>query len=89
MKITILEQKKNKLHFEVESDHTFCNVLKKELWNDKDLHISGYYTEHIQVGHPRFIVETSDKDPMDSLRDAVKRLKKINASFLDSFSDAK
>ena len=89
MKITILEQKKNKLHFEVEADHTFCNVLKKELWNDKDLHISGYYTEHIQVGHPRFIVETSDKDPMDALRDAVKRLKKINASFLDSFSDAK
>lgn len=89
MKITILEQKKNKLHFEVEADHTFCNVLKKELWNDKDLHVSGYYTEHIQVGHPRFIVETSDKDPMDSLRDAVKRLKKTNANFLDAFSDAK
>ncbi|MEK6868576.1 MAG: DNA-directed RNA polymerase subunit L [Nanoarchaeota archaeon] len=89
MKITILEHKKNKLHFEVEADHTFCNVLKKELWNDKDLHVSGYYTEHIQVGNPRFIVETSDKDPMDSLRDAVKRLKKINTSFLDSFSDAK
>lgn len=89
MKITILEQKKNKLHFEVETDHTFCNVLKKELWNDKDIHISGYYTEHIQVGNPRFIVETSNKDPMDSLRDAVKRLKKTNANFLDAFSDAK
>jgi DNA-directed RNA polymerase subunit L len=89
MKITVLEQKKNKLQFEVDADHTFCNVLKKELWNDKDLHVSGYYTEHIQVGNPRFIVETSDKDPMDSLRDAVKRLKKQNAAFLDAFSDAK
>lgn len=89
MKITILEQKKNKLHFELDSDHTFCNVLKKELWNDKDLHVSGYYTEHIQVGKPRFVIETSDKDPLDVLKDVVKRLKKQNAQFLDAFSDAK
>ncbi len=89
MKITILEQKKNKLHIEVDADHTLCNILKKELWNDKDVHVSGYYTEHIQVGNPRFIIETSDKNPKDALRDAIKRLKKTNAVFLDSFADAK
>ena len=89
MKITILERKKNKLHFEVDADHTFCNALKKELWNDKDVHVSGYYTEHIQVGNPKFLLETTDKDPMDALRDAVKRLKKQNAEFLNAFSEAK
>ena len=89
MKITILEQKKNKLHFEVDADHTFCNALKKELWNDKDVHVSGYYTEHIQVGKPRFLVETSEKDPLDAVHDAVKRLKKINANFLNAFDEAK
>lgn len=89
MKIKVLEQKKNKLHLEVEAGHTFCNVLKKELWNDKDVHVSGYYTEHIQVGNPRFIIETTDKNPVDALRDAVKRLKKQNVNFLDAFSEAK
>lgn len=89
MKLTILEQKKNKLHIEVESDHTLCNVLKKELWNDKSVHISGYYTEHIQVGSPRFMIETTDKDPLDALKDAIKRLKKTNANFSDAFADAK
>ena len=89
MKLTILEQKKNKLHIEVEADHTLCNVIKKELWNDKSVHVSGYYTEHIQVGSPRFMIETTDKDPLDALRDAIKRLKKTNASTADSFSEAK
>ncbi len=89
MKIKILEQKKNKLQFEVEADHTFCNILKKELWNDKDVHISGYYTEHIQVGNPRFVVETTDKEPLVALRDAVKRIKKHNSAFLAAFSEAK
>lgn len=89
MKLTILEQKKNKLHIEVEADHTLCNVLKKELWNDKSVHVSGYYTEHIQVGSPRFIIETADKDPLDALRDAIKRLKKTNAATADALADAK
>ena len=89
MKLTILDQKKNKLHIEVEADHTLCNVIKKELWNDKSVHVSGYYTEHIQVGSPRFMIETADKDPLDALRDAIKRLKKTNAACADSFSQAK
>lgn len=89
MTITVLEQKKNKLSFEINADNTFCNIFKKELWNDKDVHVSGYYIEHIQTGKPRFVVETTDKDPLDALRDGVKRLKKMNANFLDAFSEAK
>ncbi len=89
MKLTILDQKKNKLHFDLDADHTFCNALKKELWNDKEVHVSGYYTEHIQVGNPRFLVETTDKSPIDALKDAAKRLKKHNANFLDAFHEAK
>lgn len=89
MKLKVLEQKKNKLHLEVETGHSFCNILRKELWNDKDVHVSGYYTEHIQVGNPRFVIETTDKDPIVAFRDAVKRLKKQNAQFSDAFADAK
>jgi DNA-directed RNA polymerase subunit L len=89
MKVKVLEQKKNKLHVEIEAEPTLCNLLKKELWNDKDTHVSGFYTEHIQVGTPRFIIETSEKDPMAVLRDAIKRIKKTNANFLDAFNDAK
>lgn len=89
VKITVLEKKKNKLYAEIDADHTFCNVLKKELWNDKDINVSGYYTEHIQIGKPRFMIETNEKEPIDALRDAVKRLKKTNTAFVNAFADAK
>jgi DNA-directed RNA polymerase subunit L len=89
MKITILEKKKSKLFFEVEADHTLCNVLKKELWNDKKVTVSGYTKEHIQVGYPKFMLEVSSGDPQKVLLEAVKRLKKNNVAFLKAFKVAK
>ena len=36
MEIKVLEKKKNKLKLEIIGEnHTFCNSLRKELWNDK------------------------------------------------------
>lgn len=90
MQLTVLEKKKNHLLFEVAADHTFCNTLKKELWNDKTVTVSGYTQDHIQVGNPRFLVETTgDGDPKKAVLDGVKRLKKENATFLKEFKEAK
>jgi DNA-directed RNA polymerase subunit L len=89
MNITILEKKKNTLFFTVGADHTLCNMLKKELWNDKSVTVSGYAKEHMQVGDPKFILEVSSGEPKKALMDAIKRLKKNNATFLKAFNSAK
>jgi DNA-directed RNA polymerase subunit L len=88
MKLTVLEKKKNSLFFEIEADHTFCNALKKELWNDKSVTVSGYTNEQVDVGNPSFLVESSE-DPQKAVLDAIKRLKKKNTDFLKAFKAAK
>ena len=78
MEIIVLENVKNKLQFELKGEsHSFCNVLKEELWNDDAVKISAYSIRHPLVGSPRFIVETNGKKtPAEAVQDAVKRLGK-------------
>ena len=76
MQLSVLEQTKNRLKFELKGeDHSFCNVLKKELWSDKATDISGYYVEHSLVSQPVFTVKTKSGDPKKVVLDAVDRLK--------------
>jgi len=79
MEIKVLEDTKKKLIFELKgADHTFCNILKEELWNDKNMDAAGYSIDHPLVGIPRFVVEVTSGTPKDALNDAVTRLKKVN-----------
>lgn len=90
MELRVIEKGKKRLIFDlVDADHTFSNVLKKELWNDKSIKISAYHVEHPLIGIPRFIVETDEKDPEKVLLDAVKRLEKKNESFLEDIKKIK
>lgn len=90
MEIKVLEQTKKKLVFElIGADHTFCNSLKKELWNDKSVKVSTYSIEHPLIGIPKFILETDDKDPSKSLVDAAKRLEKRNDQVLENIKKLK
>jgi len=83
MKLNLLESEKNKLRFEVIGEgHTFCNVLRKELWNDKEVEVAGYHIEHDMVSEPLFIVE-SKGNAKNALIDASERLLKRNKEFLD------
>ena len=80
MEINILEKEKNKLKFDIEGeDNTFSNILRNELWNDKDITLSGYKIEHSLLSEPVFTVESDN--PKNSLLDAAKRLTKINDDF--------
>lgn len=79
MELKILEDSKTKLKFEmIGEDHTFCNFIKKELWNDEDMKAAGYKIEHGLVGEPIFIVETNKEDPKKVLLKAVERLELRN-----------
>jgi DNA-directed RNA polymerase subunit L len=77
MEITILEDKKNRLLFELKGkSHGFCNTLKNELWNDKHVKAAAYRIEHPSIGVPEIIVETDGKiTAQEALFNAVKRLK--------------
>jgi DNA-directed RNA polymerase subunit L len=88
MKLKFLENKKNKMIIEIQGEtHTFCNALKKELWNDKHVKLAGYDIEHPFVGVPRLIIETdSSESPKKALTEAAKRLEKKADSFKQAFS---
>ena len=79
MELKILEDSKPILKFEIiGEDHTLCNALRKELWNDEDLKAAGYKVEHNLIGEPIFIIETNKEDPKKALLKAVERLELRN-----------
>lgn len=86
MELHVLERKKHRIVFELRGvDHTFCNALKSELWNDEQVTVSAYTIDHPLVGVPKFIVE-SKGEVADALKEASKRLQKRNKDFLTAFA---
>lgn len=87
MEMNILEESKGKLVIELAGEnHTFCNALREELWEDKTVEVASYNIKHPLISEPRFIVEA--KDPKKSLKDAASRLLKRNEEFLKAFKKA-
>jgi len=79
MKLKVIEQEKNKIRTEIIGEtHTFCNALRKELWNDDDVKIAGYNIEHPLVANPVLTLETDKKDTKKVLEAAIKRLRDKN-----------
>ena len=91
MELNILEDKKNKMIVEIKGEtHTFCNALKKELWNDKHVKAAAYRISHPFVGVPTLVVETdSSETPKKALLEASKRLQKGFDNFKTGFSKVK
>ncbi len=85
MELIILEQKKHRIVFELKgADHTFCNALKQELWNDEAVKVAAYNIAHHLVGNPKFIVESTG-EVKDALLGASSRLQKRNKDFGAAF----
>jgi DNA-directed RNA polymerase subunit L len=76
MEINVIEDKKNKICFEIKGEgNTFCNILKDELWNDKHVSVAAYNIKHPLIGIPSMIVETDGKKtPKQALYDAAGRI---------------
>ena len=87
MEIKILDDKKNRIILEVKgADHTLCNAIKSELWNDKHVKIAAYSIRHPQISVPQMIVETDGEvSPKNALINAVQRLHKSNEKFKREF----
>ena len=68
------------------ADHTLCNAIKTELWNDKHVKIATYSIRHPQISVPQIIVETDgEESPKNALINAVQRLQKDNSKFKKEF----
>lgn len=90
MEVSIIEETKDKLVFEVRGEtNTISNVLKKELWNDSDIKISGYYLEHPLVHTPKFVVQTNGSDPRKAVKSAIKRIEKEAEKLLEEAKNIK
>lgn len=76
MEINVIQQDKNKLKFEIiGEDHTLCNALRMELWEDSNTEIAGYEIAHPFVSNPVFVLE-SKKDPKKILLNTIGSLNK-------------
>ena len=91
MELKILEDKKKRLVFELKGeDHTLCNALREELWNDKSVTVAAYNISHPLVGIPKFIIETNGKTaPRKALKNAISRLKRRNTELKKEFAKIK
>jgi DNA-directed RNA polymerase subunit L len=86
MEINILEEKKNKLVFEIKGEnHTMSNLLTKELWKDSKVKVTGYNIAHPLVGVPKITVETDGEDPREVVLKAIRNIKKDCESFSKAF----
>jgi DNA-directed RNA polymerase subunit L len=84
MEVKILEEKKNRLVFNIEGDgSTIANMLKKELWNDEHTKTAGFSVEHPLINVPTFVLETDGADPKKTVSAAVKRISKDLEKFKD------
>ena len=86
MEIKILKEEKNKIEFEVVGeDHTLCNSIRDELWNQDDVEISAYNIKHPLISNPVMLVEVSKGDPRKALLSAVAGLRKKVKEIKDNF----
>ena len=87
MKLNILESKAKKLVFEIEGvDHTFCNALKDQLQQEKNVEVATYNIDHPLIGVPKFFLIVESGDPKDTLVKAVDDLKKKNSDLVKQVS---
>ncbi len=88
-RVKILKLTEKSLELELEGeDHTLCNALCKELFNDEHVVFAAYHIDHPLVGKPRVYVETDGKDPIQAVIEAAERIKLNALKFKELFSEA-
>ena len=83
MELKVIKEGKNKLEIEIKGEtHTFCNLLKSELWNDEHVKVSAYRIDHPLSKTARLLVETDSKEnPRKAIAAAIKRIESQLSKF--------
>lgn len=89
MKISWITQEKTKLEFElIGEDHTFCNAIRRELWQHNDLNLAAYKIAHPLASEPTIVIATNKQDALKVLNSSIESLKKKSKAIKDAFSKA-
>lgn len=90
LRVRILKSTDDSIEMEIEGeDHTLCNALCKELFNDKSIVFASYHIDHPLVGKPRIYVQTDgSKSPVEAVIEASKRLRDRALEFSELFLKA-
>ncbi len=86
MKLKFIEHKQNEVRLEI-GDLTICEMLRKELWEDKSI-IQASYTRKHPTENPVLHLQTEGKSAKKALQDAIKRLEKKNEDLVKTFKVA-
>ncbi len=75
MKIEVVERGEKSIRVRIiGEDHTFCNILRKMMYEDDNVEMAPYTIEHPMLGHPEFYVKVRRGKPEDAMLKAAKRL---------------
>lgn len=86
MKINWIAEEKTHLEFELQGeDHTFCNAIRRALWDYDDLNLAAYRIAHPLVSEPHLVVDTQKSDAKKALQFAIDSLRKKNKALKDAF----
>lgn len=91
MEIKYSEETKDRIKVElIGEDHTVANAIRKELWENPNVKVSGYKVENPLVSNPILVIETEGKEePKKALLKSLEGLRKKNKSLLDSIKSLK
>ncbi len=77
MEFTILKEEKDTLEIEFYGEgHTFCNLLRNELWQSSDTLAASYQMQHPFTSKTIFTLKTKSAKPRKTIQEAVTSLKK-------------
>lgn len=76
MELELVEKGEGSLLIKVRGeDHTLCNLLRKSLYDDKNVIAASYVIEHPLTEPPKFYVKTKKgKSPERAFTDAAERV---------------
>ena len=76
MEVNVLKEEKDNIELEIKGeDHTFCNILRSELWNLEDTNFAAYAIKHPLMSSPIFTLHVKKGKPRKVLNDAVDSLR--------------
>ncbi len=75
MEVKPIKQDKNMLLVEVKGDTIgFANLVREELWNNKEVEEASSIKEHPYLAEPKIYVKTKGEKPKKVLQDAATSL---------------
>ena len=89
MELKVVKEDEKTLVVEFKGENIgFINLLREELWNDKNVSEAAYVKEHPYLSDPKLFIKTSRGSPRTALEKASERITKKIDEFSEEFKQA-